>query len=236
MDLKNLNWSEDYPQYIAYLISLKEEKYRSFNQKTVSTKYEMLGIRLPIIRKIASNISQGDYPSFLANSKNNYYEEVLIKGLVIANIKDLPELMNYFYKYISLIDNWAITDSFCNSLKIVKKNKLYFKGVITKLLQSSHEYEIRVGLILLLNFYIEEEYLSYIFNLLDNLKNDLYYVNMAEAWLLCEIFTKYPEETLIYLNKNHLNAFTINKTISKIRDSYRIPKEMKDYILKFKRK
>lgn len=236
MNLENLNWNKDYAKYIEYLISLKEEKYKNFNQKIVSTKYEMLGIRLPAIRKIAKKISSGDYQAFLKNSKKDYYEEVLIQGLVIASIKELPELMNYFFAYLSLIDNWAITDSFCNSLKIVKKNKSYFQSIIAKLLQSSQEYEIRVGLIILLNFYIETEYLSYIFNLLDNLKSDLYYVNMAEAWLLCEIFTKYPEETLIYLNTNHLNSFTINKTVSKIRDSYRIPKEMKDYILKFKRK
>lgn len=57
---------------------------------------------------------------------------------------------------------------------------------------------------------------------------------MAEAWLICEIFTKYPENTIKYFENNNLNKFTINKAISKIRDSFRVSKEKKDYILKYK--
>ena len=58
---------------------------------------------------------------------------------------------------------------------------------------------------------------------------------MARAWLLCECFIKYENETLKYLENNNLDKFTINKTISKIRDSFRVDKKTKDYILKFKR-
>ncbi len=58
---------------------------------------------------------------------------------------------------------------------------------------------------------------------------------MAMAWLLCEVFVKYPDITLKYFENNKLNKFTINKSISKIRDSYRVSKEIKDYILKFKK-
>ena len=94
--------------------------------------------------------------------------------------------------------------------------------------KSNQTYHIRVGLILLLCYYVEEEYL-------DNIKSDEYYVNMAEAWLVCEIFIKYENVGLKYLEHNELNKFTINKSISKIRDSYRVDKEMKEYILKFKK-
>ena len=57
---------------------------------------------------------------------------------------------------------------------------------------------------------------------------------MAQAWLLCELFIKYREETLDYLNNHKLNKFTINKTISKIHDSYRVSKEDKEYLNKYK--
>lgn len=234
MDLK-IKWCEDnYLEFINYLKSLGEEEYKKFNSKIIHTKYEMLGIRLPILRKITSEIYKGDYKSFLNMAHSFYYEEVMIKGFIIAKIKDINEFMIYFYDYLDFIDNWAINDSFCNSLKIVNKNKKYFLTVIDKLIKSNKEYDVRVGLILLLNFYIEEEYLDIIFSYMDRIKSEKYYINMAEAWLICEVFTKYPERTLIYLKNNHLNSFTINKAISKIRDSYRVSKEMKDYVLKYK--
>ena len=232
----NINWNkENYELFLDDLKRIREEEYKKFSESITFTKYEILGIRLPKLRSIAKEISKGDISSFLKVVKHNYYEEVMLSLLVIANIKDINELMKYFYQYISLIDNWALCDTFCNSLKIVSKNKEYFLEVIDKLIKSNKTYDIRVGLILLLCYYVEEEYLGLIFNYLENIKSNEYYVNMAEAWLLCEIFVKYESIGLKYLENNKLNKFTINKSISKIRDSYRVSKEMKDYILKFKR-
>ena len=236
MDLKNITWNEDsYQEFINYLKSISEKQFKEFSEKITFTKYEMLGIRLPKLRDIAKSISKGDYKSFLKVCKTTYYEEVMIKLLVIANIKDVNELMFYFDEAINLIDNWALCDTFCNSLKIVEKNKEYFLTKIDELIKSNKTYHIRVGLILLLCYYVKEEYLKLILKYLDNIKSDEYYVNMGEAWLICEIFIKYESVGLRYLEQNKLNSFTINKSISKIRDSYRVNNEMKDYILKFKR-
>jgi len=226
---------EKYKEFIDYLISLKDDKYKEFNSKLITTKYKMLGIRMPLLRKIASDIFKSDYQKFLEVAGTNYFEEVMIKGFVIAKIKDIKELEKYFDNYIDLIDNWAINDSFCNSLKIVNKNKDYFMNMVLKLINRGKEYHLRVGLIILLNFYIQKEYLKKIFGILDNINSGLYYVNMACAWLLCEVFTKYSDITLEYLENNKLNKFTINKTVSKIRDSYRVSKELKDYVLKYRR-
>ena len=56
------------------------------------------------------------------------------------------------------------------------------------------------------------------------------------AWLLCECFTKYREETLKFLLKSKINTFTFNKTISKIKESYRVSSEDKLYLNTLKRK
>ena len=235
MDL-NIIWNNNsYNNFINYLKSISENSYKEFSEKITFTKYEMLGIRLPKLRSIAKEISKSDYKSFLKISKSTYYEEVMIKLLVIANIKDIDELMIYFDNAVNLIDNWALCDTFCNSLKLINKNKDYFLTKIDELINSNETYHIRVGLIILLCFYVEEDYLDLIIKYLDNIKSDEYYVNMAEAWLICEIFIKYEKIGLKYLEHNHLNKFTVNKAISKIRDSYRVSKDMKDYILKFKK-
>ena len=58
---------------------------------------------------------------------------------------------------------------------------------------------------------------------------------MAEAWLLCEMYIKFPKETTHFLEKNNLNKFTQNKAISKIHDSYRVSKEEKELLNILKR-
>jgi 3-methyladenine DNA glycosylase AlkD len=195
----------------------------------------MLGIRLPILRKIARDISKTNIEEFLKLSNDTYYEEVMLQGLVISHIEDEQVFYNYFKKYINKIDNWAICDSFCNSIKIVKKYEdKYFKEAV-KLSLSEKEFISRVGLIILLNHFIKEENLEKIFDTLNKIKTDKYYVNMAEAWLVCEIYTKYPKQTLKFIKNNNLNKFTQNKSISKIHDSYRVSVKEKEYLKTLKK-
>ncbi len=234
MDLKNITWTnETYKAFLKYLQSISEVSYQKFNSSIISTKYQMLGIRIPILRKLAKSISKGNYQSFL-NLKSNYYEIIMLQGLVISSLTNKEEFIDYFNAYLPLIDNWALCDTFCNSLKIVSENQAYFKNIITKLINSSQEYYVRVGLVLLLNYYVEESYLDFIFTSIAKTNSSSYYVNMARAWLICECFIKYESPTLTYLSRKNLDKFTQNKAISKIRDSYRVSKTMKEYLLTLK--
>lgn len=236
MNLKEVIWSkEQYQEFIKYLKSIKEDKYREFSMKLTPTKYEILGIRIPKLRSIAKDIFKGNYQEFLILCGNEYFEEVMIKLLVISLIKDLEELDKYFLDSISLIDNWALCDTFCNSLKVINKHQEYFFQKIDNIIKCKLDYYMRVGFVLLLCYYIEDKYLSLIFHYLDTVSSESYYVNMAKSWLLCEVFVYNQDQTIIYLENNKLDKFTINKAISKIRDSYRVDKEMKDYILRFKK-
>ena len=236
LDLPTIWNKETYQKYINYLISIKEDKYKEFHSKLCFTKYEILGIRLPIIRKIAKQISKTNYEDFLKLTKTKYYEEVMIQGLVISTIKDESIFDKYFNKYITKIDNWGICDSFCNSLNIVTKNPTKYFNLCKELSLSNEEFISRVGLIIILNYFIKQEYLKDIFNILDSITSDKYYINMAQAWLICELYIYYPQVTENYLKKNKLNKFTHNKAISKIRESYRISKEKKEYLNTLKRK
>ena len=42
---------EKYNEYIEYLISLRDEKLEKFNKKIIPTKYKILGIKIPILKK-----------------------------------------------------------------------------------------------------------------------------------------------------------------------------------------
>ncbi len=230
-------WNENtYQEYLKYLESLKDLKNKEFQQKLCFTKYEILGIKIPILRNIAKKIAKTNIIDFLKLCHSTYYEEVLIEGLVIASLKDETLFLKYFPKYINKIDNWAISDTFSNSLSLIEKNPSKYYKLVLKLTNSSKEFTCRVGLIILLNYFIKEEYLQDIFNILNNIKSDKYYINMAEAWLLCEIYIHFPAKTTNYLKDNQLNSFTQNKTISKIRDSYRVSKDEKNYLSTLKKK
>lgn len=237
MNLNTKKWTKEiYQEYIYYLKSISEEKYKNFHSNIVTTNYEILGIRLPIQRKIAKDICKGNILSFLECAQGNYYEEIMIKGFVISNIIDKKLFLNYIETYVLQIDNWAICDSFCNSLKIINNDKEFWFKYFVNYLKSKHEFKVRVGLVVFLNFYVDKEYVLEIFKLIDELKTDKYYVNMAVAWLLCECFIKNREETLNYLLNCEINSFTFNKTISKINDSYRVSFEDKKYLQSLKRK
>jgi len=54
------------------------------------------------------------------------------------------------------------------------------------------------------------------------------------GWLLCECIIRYQEKSLIYLEKYNINPKMINKGIQKCRESLRLSKETKDYLLKYK--
>lgn len=235
--LKKEKWTqEEYSEYITCLKANADAQYKQFHSKLTTTKYEILGVRLPIQRRIAKEISKGDITSFLECVQSEFYEEVMIEGLVLASIKEKETFLNYLDHYVPKIDNWAICDSFCNSLNIIREDKAYWFSYFSSYLKSREEFTVRVGLIVFLNFYVEKEYLEQIFSYVDQIDLDKYYVNMGIAWLLCECFIKFREETLTYLQKSQVNAFTFNKTISKIRDSYRVSTEDKVYLQSLKRK
>ena len=215
---------------------MQDEKYREFHSSLVlNSKYEMIGIRLPIMRDIAKKISQSNIEEFLKYAQDNYYEEVMIQGLVISYIKDEKIFYNYFKEYVKKIDNWALCDSFCNSIKIVKKHEeKYFQEAI-KMAGNESEFISRVGFVMILNYFISKENLNVIFDTLNKIQSEKFYINMAEAWLICEMYIKYPEETKSFIKKNNLNKFTQNKAISKIHDSYRVGEEEKELLNNYRK-
>ena len=229
--------TQTYQSLIQYLITQKDIKYKEFHSSLVlNSKYEMIGIRVPKMRKIAKEIAKSNIEEFLKYAQNNYYEEIMIQGLVISHIKNENQFNKDFKEYIKKIDNWALCDTFCSAIKIVEKYEdKYFKEAV-KMSLNKEEFISRVGLVMILDHFINENNLGVIFDTLNKIESDKFYINMAEAWLICEMYIKYPKETTVFLQKNNLNKFTHNKAISKIHDSYRVSKEEKEYLNALRRK
>ena len=237
ISLNTKTWNKErYNEFIKYLLSIKDEEYKKFHSSIVlNSKYEMIGIRVPIMRNIAKIIAKGDIEAFLKCAQNKYYEEVMIQGFLISHIKNEKIFYKYFQEYINKIDNWALCDSFCNSIKIVKKYEQKYFAKSINLALNENEFIARVGLVIILIFFINQDNLNTIFETLNKIQSDKFYINMAEAWLICEMYILFPENTRVFLEKNNLNKFTQNKAISKIHDSFRVSKEEKEILNNYRK-
>lgn len=218
------------------LFELSDDKFKTFHSRLCPNTDNIIGVRLPLLRQLAKEIAKGDWRNFLSNSKEEYYEEILINGLVIAYAKcDVEERLNYIESFVPKIDDWAICDSFCNTLKFVNKNKEIMWEFIQSYLKSYNEFEIRFAVVIILNYYITEDYIDLILETLDKVKHSGYYVKMAVAWAISMCFVEFEGKTMSYLKHNNLDDFTYNKSLQKICESLRVNKDTKILIKSMKR-
>ncbi len=235
MNLNNINWNKDYNIFIEYLYSLQDNKYLEFHSKLVKDK-NIIGIRIPILKKIAKDIAKSDYESFIKNNTHTTYEESMLHGLVIGYLKrPFKEILNMISIFIPYNDNWAINDTVCANMKVFKNNQQEGFEYICKLLNTNNDWYIRFALVLLLDYYINDSYIDKILSIANSINSNEYYVKMANAWLLSICYIKYPNETYKLLLNNKLDTFTFNKTIDKICDSYRVDENKKRYLKSIKR-
>ena len=77
-----------YQEFLDYLFTLSDETYRLFHLKLLKNNdIKNIGIRTPILKKIAKEISKGNYLSFINSIKHELYEEDVIYGYILENIK-----------------------------------------------------------------------------------------------------------------------------------------------------
>ncbi len=219
------------------LMELADEQYRIFTTRLTPGKDRILGVRLPVLHKLAAEIVKEDWSRYLRDTTADTYEEVMLKGMVIGRLKlEIDEILRLAAEFIPLIDNWAVCDIFCNGLKLTKKHKDRVWEFIQPYLRSDQEYEIRFGVVMLLSYYAEEAYAPYAFDHFDRIRHEGYYVKMAVAWAISVYYVMLPELTLDYLRHNMLDDFTYHKALQKITESLRVDQETKNLIRSMRRK
>lgn len=255
------------------LVELSEEKYREFSQKLVTGGMPLVGVRLPVLRKFAKDIVNGKYNTGYENweeilddkaSSDKYFEEVMLRGMLTgfgtSKEKNIIKAEERLDKFVPLVDNWSVCDSFCVSFTITEQYRQEIFDHIQRYLYSDKEFEVRVGLIILLDYFIKVDktgkkisrkrivemtdikthstekgmYIDRILKICNREFNQGYYASMAAAWLIAECFTVYPYDTFEFIKSNNMDKITLNKAIQKICES-RIPDEnVKRYIRNFK--
>lgn len=218
------------------LFEKQDLKYKEFHSSLCPNVDKIIGVRVPELRKIAKEIAITNHEEFLAYAKDEYYEELLLQGLVIGYAKiSIQDTFKYLETFVPKINSWAVCDTTCSNLKITKKYMNEMWKFLDKYINSDKEYEIRFALVMYLNYFLTVEYIDEIIRKIDKITNKEYYVQMAIAWLVSFAYIKQKEKTKRYLLNNNLDKFTLNKSIQKICESYRVSKEDKEELRKLKR-
>ena len=218
------------------LFEKQDLKYKEFHSSLCPNVGKIIGVRVPQLRKMAKEIARTNHEEFLENAQDEYYEELVLQGLVIGYTKiSIEETFKYLEKFVPKINSWAVCDTTCSNLKITKKHMSKMWVFLEQYINSDKEFEIRFALVMYLNYYLTEDYIDEILQKIDKIANKEYYVQMAIAWLISFAYIKQKDKTEKYLLKNNLDQFTQNKSIQKIRESFRVTKEDKEKLIEYKK-
>lgn len=225
-----------YEELKGALAEMADDEYRDFVMKICPSERPFLGVRVPHIREICKKVPAEKIGELLLVEPVGY-EEVLARGMLIARLP-YAEMVKWFDSQVEYIDDWSTCDTFCAAVgKCIKKHRTeFFEEKIDGLLKDSREFAVRAGLVLMKACYVEPEWLNVIFDRVEELRErEEYYIKMGIAWLLCDCFIKYPTATAGYMVSSKLPAWTFNKAISKICDSYRVDEETKTLVKRMRR-
>ncbi len=216
------------------------EKLKAFSAKLLPGIEEsrILGVKVPELRKVAKElVASGEYKEFLTE-KHFYVEEVILHGLMLGCAKlTIDELMRELEKFLPQADNWMVTDCTASGLKAVKKNRDAFYLKCLEWLESEREYTVRFATVMLLSYFLDEDFRKDIPALLARYDTDSYYINMAIAWYFSVALVKHYDEVIgLFRSRAIVNPWVHNKSIRKAVESYRISDERKAYLKSLKMK
>lgn len=214
------------------LIEMSDQKYKDFSEKLIPSCNNMLGVRIPELRKLAGKIIS-EYGISSLEGEDIYFEEKMLRGFIIAGLKlTTEERFVYIKNFIPKITDWSVCDSFCSSLKFKSKDLALLWDFLMPYSNSEKEFECRFSAVMLMRNFINEEYIERTLECLSEISTAEYYSSMSVAWALAECFIKFPKKTIPYLENRSPDNETLKRTVRKICDSYRVSDDTKQEIKK----
>ena len=217
------------------LLNNEDLKYKEFNSSLLPNvpKNSFIGIRIPIIKKIAKDFMKNhDYESFMKELPHKYFEEYIAHGELISQTKDINKCFDYLDEFLPYVDNWEVCDTL--KPKVFKKNLDLVYKRIKKWIKSKDEYTVRFAIVTLLSFYLDDYFKDEINDLVSNVKREEYYINMAIAWYFSFALIKQYDKTIHIFEDKVLDRWFHNKSIQKAIESFRISDEKKEYLRSLK--
>ena len=218
------------------LLSLKDDKNALFVAKLIPNidPKTILWTKIPVLRNLAKEFKNSpEKENFLKIIPHKFFEENLLHVIFLESEKDFDKAVLELEKFLPFIDNWSVCDT--SSPKIFKKYPNETLQKIKIWIKSEKVYTIRYAIWLLLSNFLDENFSADLLELVTEVKNDDYYVQMMQAWFFATALAKQYDATISLLESKKLEPFVQNKTIQKSRESQRISSETKKYLLNLKK-
>ena len=176
------------------------------------------------------------------------YEETVIWGYLINLEKcSLDKRLAMLARYVPVMDNWAVCDSYCAHAKwVARADKEALWAFLQQWFRSEREFEVRFAIVVAMCYFLNEEWLDKVFERINGLYFDRikskyktlkgkskvahqgtvqgaepYYVRMGVAWLLATALAKFPDQTRAFVRSSNLPDDVIKLYIRKARESFR---------------
>lgn len=221
------------------LFDLEDFSYGDFQAKLIPglDRASIIGVRVPDARKLAKRLMRdADISEFLSDLPHKYFDENMVHGLIVSEIKYYDECIEKLDEFLSYADNWVVCDII--GPKIFKKNKTALLEKIKEWSKSEKIYTARFGIKMLMTHFLDDDFKPSYLEIPRFVHSDEYYVKMMVARFFATALAKKWDESVKYIEEKKLDPLTHNKTIQKACESRRISPGQKEYLrsLKFSRK
>ena len=219
------------------LFALQDISYGDFQSKLIPgiPRKHIIGVRVPEVRKLAKRlVKESKVSKFLEELPHKYYDENMLHGLLISEIKDYDKCIKKVDKFLPFVDNWAVCDIM--SPKIFKKNKTALLQKIKEWSISKKTYTCRFGIEMLMTYYLDENFKPEYLEIPASVHSKEYYVQMMIAWFFATALAKQWNTTIKYIEDHRLDTKIHNMAIQKARESNRITSKQKEYLKLLKNK
>lgn len=219
-----------------HLISLQDKKYSAFSSKLIPNvdHDKFIGVRVPALRSYAKELCKsGETEDFLSQLPHEYHEENMLHVFILNEIKDYDEMMARLEAFVPHINNWAVNDSV--KPKCAKKHRPELLEKIKEWLKSNRPYTLRLAVLMLMDNFLDEDFLPEYLTLAAQVRSDEYYVNMMVAWYFATALAKQWDSAVKIIEGNLLDPWTHNKAIQKSIESFRVTDKHKAYLRTLKR-
>ncbi len=236
---------------------LNDTRYREGHLRILNALpgRKVLGLHSPDMKEVAKKLTRDNGEEFIAAFENTdpselCYEEMTVWGLMINFLKcPLERKFEMLEKYVPLMDNWAVCDSYVSHAKWMKKVPADRLLVwIDKWFRSRREFEVRFAVVVSMSYLLDRK-LNEVFSRLNALNfssivsdyrysrskpagiqsgsvlgPEPYYVRMGVAWLLATALAKHPNETRTYIRQSSLPPDILKLYARKAHESFRTRK------------
>ena len=186
-----------------------EPEYRAFSARLLPRDTQLLGVRLPVLRRLAKALAAGDWRAYLDTARDDSFEERMVQGMTLGLARaSLAEKTPYILRFLVKIDNWSLCDSFCASLKAARTEPDATLALIDRCIGTPEAYTARFAVVQLLMYYMDAAHLDASLARLERVCAQEDAAQVAVAWALSIAYKTDPVRVLAFMQRSSLPART----------------------------